>query len=132
MQNCPQLVLAHFAILRANAVVVPVNPMNRAEELKHYITDPQALVAITTADLAPELAKASNALASAQRLRHMLVTEFTEALMPMLRVPTHRLRPGTIGCAPPWTAGAGGRRGAWLAAGLGLHRPCARLAGGPR
>ncbi len=79
MQNCPQLVLAHFAILRANAVVVPVNPMNRAEELKHYITDPQALVAITTADLAPELAKASNALLSAQRLRHLLVTEFTEA-----------------------------------------------------
>jgi len=30
MQNCPQLVIAHFAILRANAVVVPVNPMNRA------------------------------------------------------------------------------------------------------
>jgi len=53
MQNCPQLVLAHFAILRANAVVVPVNPMNRAEELKHYITDPDARVAITTADLAP-------------------------------------------------------------------------------
>ncbi|MBU2287405.1 MAG: AMP-binding protein, partial [Gammaproteobacteria bacterium] len=40
MQNCPQLVIAHFAILRANAVVVPVNPMNRAEELKHYIVDP--------------------------------------------------------------------------------------------
>ncbi|MCB2071797.1 MAG: AMP-binding protein, partial [Ottowia sp.] len=38
MQNTPQLVVAHFAILRANAVVVPVNPMNRAEELKHYIT----------------------------------------------------------------------------------------------
>src|SRR6185369_4079787 len=62
MQNCPQLVIAHFAILRANAVVVPVNPMNRAEELKHYITDPDAKVAITTGDLAPELAKASNAL----------------------------------------------------------------------
>ena len=49
MQNCTQLVVAHFAILRANAVVVPVNPMNRAEELKHYITDPDARVAITTA-----------------------------------------------------------------------------------
>ncbi|MFM1979160.1 MAG: hypothetical protein RLZ68_425, partial [Pseudomonadota bacterium] len=48
MQNCPQLVIAHFAILRANAVVVPVNPMNRAEELKHYIVDPDAKVAITT------------------------------------------------------------------------------------
>jgi fatty-acyl-CoA synthase len=99
MQNCPQLVLAHFAILRANAVVVPVNPMNRAEELKHYITDPQALVAITTADLAPELAKASNALASAQRLRHCWSPSSQRLLMPMLRVPTHR-RPGTIGCAP--------------------------------
>jgi nitrogen regulatory protein PII len=51
-KNCPQLVMAHFAILRANAVVVPVNPMNRAEELKHYITDPDTKVAITTGDLA--------------------------------------------------------------------------------
>jgi len=58
MQNCPQLLIAHFAILRANAVVVPVNPMNRAEELKHYILDPDAKVAITTGDLAAEIAKA--------------------------------------------------------------------------
>lgn len=79
MQNCPQLVIAHFAILRANAVVVPVNPMNRAEELKHYITDPDAKVAITTGDLAPELAKASDALEPAQRLAHLIVTQFTDA-----------------------------------------------------
>ena len=32
MQNCPQLIVAHFTILRADAVVVPVYPMNRAEE----------------------------------------------------------------------------------------------------
>ena len=64
MQNCPQLVMAHFAILRANAVVLPVNPMNRAEELKHYISDPDTTVAITTGDLAPEMAKASNAVAA--------------------------------------------------------------------
>lgn len=79
MQNCPQLVIAHFAILRANAVVVPVNPMNRAEELKHYILDPDAKVAITTADLAAELARASNALAPGQGLAHLLVTHFTDA-----------------------------------------------------
>ncbi|VTU24216.1 Long-chain-fatty-acid--CoA ligase [Variovorax sp. SRS16] len=82
MQNCPQLVIAHFAILRANAVVVPVNPMNRAEELKHYITDPDAKVAITTGDLAPELARASNALASKDRLAHLIVTQFTDAFDP--------------------------------------------------
>jgi len=82
MQNCPQLVIAHFAILRANAVVVPVNPMNRTEELKHYIADPDARVAITTADLAAELARASDALAPPLRLAHLLVTHFTDAFDP--------------------------------------------------
>ncbi|MBK6008886.1 long-chain fatty acid--CoA ligase [Ramlibacter ginsenosidimutans] len=82
MQNCPQLVIAHFAILRANAVVVPVNPMNRAEELKHYITDPDAKVAITTGDLAGEIAKADAQLAPADRLAHLIVTQFTDAFDP--------------------------------------------------
>jgi fatty-acyl-CoA synthase len=78
MQNCPQLVITHFAILRLDAVVVPVNPMNRTEELKHYILDPDTKVAVTTADLAQELAAASNALEPAQRLKHLLVTQFTD------------------------------------------------------
>ena len=79
MQNCPQWVIAHFAILRANAVVVPVNPMNRAEELKHYITDPDARVAITTADLAPELVKANEQLDPALRLQHLVITHYSDA-----------------------------------------------------
>ncbi|BEP55067.1 long-chain fatty acid--CoA ligase [Variovorax sp. V118] len=82
MQNCPQLVIAHFAILRADAVVVPVNPMNRAEELKHFIVDPDAQMAIATADLAVELAKASDALPQAQQVRHLVVTQFTDAFDP--------------------------------------------------
>ena len=79
MQNCPQLVIAHFAILRANAVVVPVNPMNRSDELQHYITDPDVKLAITTSDLAGELAAASAALPEAQRLATLLVTHFSDA-----------------------------------------------------
>jgi fatty-acyl-CoA synthase len=79
MQNSPQLVIAHFAILRANAVVVPVNPMNRAEELKHYLSDSDARVAITTGDLAGEMAKASDALPAAEQLAHLIVTQFTDA-----------------------------------------------------
>jgi fatty-acyl-CoA synthase len=79
MQNSPQLVVAHFAILRANAVVVPVNPMNRAEELKHYILDPDTKVAITTSDLAGAWAKASAALAPALRLTGLVVTHFSDA-----------------------------------------------------
>jgi fatty-acyl-CoA synthase len=79
MQNCPQWVIAHFAILRADAVVVPVNPMNRAEELKHYITDPDARVAITAADLAPELVKANVQLPPGQQLQHLIVTHYSDA-----------------------------------------------------
>ncbi|TWO73106.1 AMP-binding protein [Caenimonas sedimenti] len=82
MQNCPQLIIAHFAILRANAVVVPVNPMNRAEELKHYITDPDAKVAITTSDLAGEIARADAELPASERLSHLIVTHFTDAFDP--------------------------------------------------
>jgi hypothetical protein len=38
----PAVVVAFYGILRADAVVVPVNPMNRVDEFGHYITDPQA------------------------------------------------------------------------------------------
>jgi len=79
MQNSPQWVVAHFAILRANAVVVPVNPMNRAEELKHYITDPDTRFAIAAADLAAELAKADAQLAPAERLSHLIVAHYSDA-----------------------------------------------------
>jgi fatty-acyl-CoA synthase len=78
MQNCPQLVLSHFAILRLDAVVVPVNPMNKAEELKHYITDPDTRIVITSADLAAEWALASNALPPEQRLKHLIVTHMSD------------------------------------------------------
>ena len=39
MQNAPQFTISYYAILRANAIVVPVNPMNRAAELEHYLED---------------------------------------------------------------------------------------------
>ena len=82
MQNCPQYVVAAFAVLRADAVIVPVNPMNRADELGHYITDPQARVAIVSADLAGLVAEADARLPAHQRLRHVLVTRYAQAMPP--------------------------------------------------
>ena len=87
MQNCPQWIAACYGILRANAVVVPVNPMNRAEELKHYITDPDAKVAICAADLAGELLRASEGLPEGQRLRHLLVTHYSDMIGPEAEIP---------------------------------------------
>src|SRR3954465_6627493 len=51
VQNSPQFVVGYYAILRADAVVVPVNPMNRSEELRHYVEDSDATVAIAGQDV---------------------------------------------------------------------------------
>jgi fatty-acyl-CoA synthase len=56
MQNSPQFVLAYYGILRADAVVVPVNPMNMTDELRHYVKDTGAKVAIIAQDLFPQMA----------------------------------------------------------------------------
>jgi fatty-acyl-CoA synthase len=80
MQNCPQYLVAFYAVQRADAVVVPVNPMNRADEFGHYITDPGAKVAITTADLAATVAEANARLPAPQQLQHLLVTSFADAM----------------------------------------------------
>jgi len=80
MQNCPQYVVAFYAVQRADAVVVPVNPMNRADEFGHYITDPGARVALTTADLAGVVAQANATLPPAQRLQHIVATRLCDAM----------------------------------------------------
>jgi fatty-acyl-CoA synthase len=52
-QNGPHFIVAYYGILRADAVVVPVNPMNLTEELEHYVEDAGARVLVTTQELAP-------------------------------------------------------------------------------
>ncbi|AKJ30313.1 long-chain fatty acid--CoA ligase [Caldimonas brevitalea] len=80
LQNCPQYMVAFYAVLRADAVVVPVNPMNRAEEFKHYISDPEAKVAICSADLAAHVEAANAELPESQRLEHLVVTRYADAM----------------------------------------------------
>ncbi|MEO6362285.1 MAG: long-chain fatty acid--CoA ligase [Caldimonas sp.] len=80
MQNCPQFPTALYGVMRANAVVVPVNPMNKAEEFKHYISDPQTKVVICSADLAPIVAAANAALPQSERVAHVLVTRYTDTM----------------------------------------------------
>jgi fatty-acyl-CoA synthase len=80
LQNCPQFVVAFYAVQRADAVVVPVNPMNRADEFGHYIADAGARVAICSADLAGIVAEADARLPAAQRLQQLLVTRYADAM----------------------------------------------------
>jgi len=51
LQNSPQFVIAYYAILRADAVVVPVNCMNLSAELEYILRDSGATVVIAAQDL---------------------------------------------------------------------------------
>ncbi|WCM22146.1 long-chain fatty acid--CoA ligase [Paraburkholderia bryophila] len=55
MQNSPQWIVAYYGILRANAVVVPVNPMNLGAELAHYVEDSGATTIIAPQCLFPNV-----------------------------------------------------------------------------
>ncbi|HYM86715.1 MAG TPA: long-chain-fatty-acid--CoA ligase, partial [Pseudoxanthomonas sp.] len=56
MQNSPQFVVAMYAILRADAVVVPVNTMNMQQEVAHILRDSGSKVAIFGQELAGNIA----------------------------------------------------------------------------
>jgi fatty-acyl-CoA synthase len=74
MQNSPQFIIAYYAILRADAVVVPVNPMNRTEELRHYAEDSDAVVALAGQDVYPQL--------EPLQLKHVVVAAYSDYLAP--------------------------------------------------
>ncbi|MAL99047.1 long-chain fatty acid--CoA ligase [Hydrocarboniclastica marina] len=77
MQNAPQFITAYFAILRANAVVVPVNPMNRATELEHYVADTSATVCICGQEL---VGFVEPLLGDKTTLQNVVVAAYSDAL----------------------------------------------------
>ncbi len=79
LQNCPQWVAAFYAINRADGVAVPVNPMNRADEFGHYISDPETRFVICSADQAHIVTAANEALPADRRAR-LIVTHYADAL----------------------------------------------------
>src|SRR5664279_4316674 len=55
MQNSPQFVIGYYGILRANAVVVPLNPMNLTQEVLRYAEDSGANTMIVSQELFPRI-----------------------------------------------------------------------------
>lgn len=121
MQNSPQWALAFYAILRADAVVVPVNPMNRSEELRHYVHDSGARVAFVAQDLLDELLPH---LGVPEGLQHIVVSTYADHL----KQPTDLAVPAIVSAprAVPERAGVH----AWHAVVQAGHAP-GPLQGGP-
>jgi fatty-acyl-CoA synthase len=76
MQNSPQWVIAFYAILRADAAVVPVNPMNRTAEVDYMLQDSGATVLIA----AQELASQVTPLLGSPQLQHLIVAAYSDYL----------------------------------------------------
>ena len=47
LPNSPQFIIAYYGLLKAGAVIVPLNPLSAERELEFYLTDSEAEVAIT-------------------------------------------------------------------------------------
>jgi len=55
LQNSPQFFVGYYAILRANGFVVPVNPMLKTEELRHFVMDSGAKAVLCAEDIFPQI-----------------------------------------------------------------------------
>ena len=125
LQNSPQWVIGYYAILRANAVVVPVNPMNMSEELAHYVADSGARVAITAQDLLAQLTPhhSAHGAAGADALDHVVVATYSDYLHA-----TTNLRLPDFVTAPRQRVGGAGLH-AWAEALAANHAPGPHTAG---
>src|SRR5690554_845663 len=88
MQNSPQFVIGFYAILRANAVVVPVNPMNRKSELEYLIADTEVWVALCGRELLDNISE----LVGTSGLEEVIVSAYGE----YVRQPTDLTLPDVV------------------------------------
>jgi len=102
MQNSPQFIITYYAALRADALVVPLNPMSRPAELEHYLADTDGEILVCAQDLEPFVTP----MIGRFQLRQVITTAYSQYLRtptdlplpPELKIaverPTH---PGVVG-----------------------------------
>ena len=88
LQNTPQFVIGYYAILRADAMVVPINPMNLTKEVGHIVTDSGATVLIAAQD---QLSRVEPLIGHG--LSHVIVAALLR--LPARRRPISTCRPGS-------------------------------------
>jgi long-chain acyl-CoA synthetase len=93
LPNVPQFVIAYYGILKAGAVVVPMNVLLRAPEVAFYVGDSKAKGLITWEDFAEEAMKG---IAELSRVATYVVNKpGSEALPPGARSFTELLQGGS-------------------------------------
>jgi len=101
LPNCPQHVVAFYAVLRLGAVVVEHNPLYTARELRHQFEDHQARIVIAWDKVAASLA----ALPADIEIDHIVSVDLLEAFPAVkrlaLRLPVTRLREARAALSGP-------------------------------
>jgi fatty-acyl-CoA synthase len=80
MQNCPQFIIAFYAVLRADAMVVPINPMNLAGELQYMLEDSGAKALIAAQDLLGNVERVLSDPRAVPELGRVIITAYGEYL----------------------------------------------------
>ncbi|NMO16573.1 long-chain fatty acid--CoA ligase [Pyxidicoccus fallax] len=111
MQNSPQFLIAYYAILRADAMVVPVNPMLLTEELRHYVEDSGAKVAFVSQEIFSRVAP----LIGETCLTKVVAAAYSDYLIEPteLNVPDFVRAPYAVPAAPgvvPWKEALAAKR----------------------
>jgi len=68
--NCPEYVVAFYAIARVGAVASPMNPSYREREIEYQLNDTEAVAVVVHADLVPLV---ETVRARTRHLRHVIV-----------------------------------------------------------
>ena len=76
MNNCPQYIVAHYAIQKMGAVVCPCGPLNKAHELDYQLNDLKARTIIAADNLLPIVQQVQATTA----LEHVLAVRYTDWL----------------------------------------------------
>ncbi|MCM3584486.1 AMP-binding protein [Mesobacillus maritimus] len=77
LQNCPQYIIAHYAIQRLGAVVVPLNPMYKDAELRYLLNEATVKGVVSGQELYDEL---HSATAHTQSVEFIVTTNYADFL----------------------------------------------------
>lgn len=100
LPNCPQHVIAFYAVLRLGAVVVEHNPLYTAEELKHQFADHGATVAIVWDAVAETVRGFAAELGVRTIIGVDLTTAMPASMRLKLRLPIARARSARAAITP--------------------------------
>lgn len=95
MNNCPQYIVAHYAVQKIGAIVCPCGPLNKEHELEYQLNDLQARIIIAADVLLPVVDK----VRSRTVIEHVLAVRYGDwlpaaATLPLpaeLQVPVQEL-----------------------------------------